>query len=369
MTRTRSGVGTAVGLLLALTLLPAGPGRAGDVPDDGRRDDAALLRWRSAAFDAMSEAGGMADPAVVAHGGGYVAVATGRLGPRAVAPGPHGPWEPIEPALESVPGWATGPEMWAADLARVGRRWLLYFSLPVGGLRPNGRCIGVAVAATPVDVFRPLPGPPLVCPPPAAGPRGDDPVRGRPRTRHGVIDPSYFRDRRQRSYLLYKTQGIPATIRAVRLTRAGLHTHRRARSFELVRRRRIIENPSLVRRTNGTYVLLVSQGLFAKCRYRTLSFRSRDLRDWSGSDVGVALDRRRSRLCGPGGADVVGREGSRLVFFHGWTCGEGADACRSQAQLDDGLHGYTTWRPQRSLYVGRMSWHRGHPRIRVVRAP
>ena len=38
------------------------------------------------------------------------------------------------PALAALPAWATGPLVWAADLAPVGDRWLLYYSAPVLGL-------------------------------------------------------------------------------------------------------------------------------------------------------------------------------------------------------------------------------------------
>jgi len=67
--------------------------------------------------------------------------------------------------------------------------WLLYFSALVRGLSPDGRCIGVATAPTPLSSFTPAQRP-LVCPSAAEGKPASDPVNppGVP-TPAGVIDP------------------------------------------------------------------------------------------------------------------------------------------------------------------------------------
>lgn len=296
------------------------------------------------------------DPAVTAYRGGLVAVATGADAPRMVTKAANAPWHRAGRALTRKPGWATGQGVWGVDIARVGDRWLLYFASPVRGLGTEGRCIGVAVGKRPLGRFTPV-GRPLVCPRAAHTAPAPDRVRA-PSSRlprRGVIDPSVFRDGK-RLYLLYKTQGIPSTIRIVRLTGGGLHAART--SHELIRERHIVENPVLVRHGHR-YLMLTSEGSYSSCSYRTVWRTSTRLLRWSTRRSGLLVGRG-SGICGPGGADVVVRHAGPVVVFHGWACGRFADRCPTgdNARLQS----------RRTLYAARLVWHKGAPRLRALPA-
>lgn len=331
---------------------------------------------------------GFADPTVVPYGHGYLAVATGWKAPRAVATSPRGPWHQVRPALTDLPHWVRSPLIWAADLDHIGRRWVLYYSAIAHGA--HRRCIGVATAKRAIDQFRPVGRHPLICP-----------------RRGGVIDPSAFAGRHHRHYLLYKTQGNPATIRLVRLARDGRHKfrphhhghrshhrshhrghhhghrkhghrkhghhhqrkhqrkhqhhgrHRTARSHVLLRSQTTIENPQLVR--HGRHlVLFASEGYYGGCGYHTTWRRSRHLLNWRHAEPHGILHRAGTRICGPGGADVVHSPGHhQVIYFHGWTCG--GRPCPSYFLLD------RRRRPSahRVLYAAHLRWHHGRPRVRA----
>ncbi len=320
----------------------------------------------------------LADPSIEVTDAGLVAVSTGTWVPRATAPGPGGPWTTAPTGLAMLPTWATGPEIWAADIVRIDRRWLLYFSAPVAGLGRQGRCIGVAVSDSPTGNFTPLEDRPLVCPRRAKAPRAYDdtvPEPGEPdHPRAGAIDPSVFGDKAGKQYLLYKTQGRPATLRMVPLTKRGTRVSRirgePRPSTELMRSRKIIENPVLVRR-RSEYVLFYSQGNFRNCHYKTLWRRAGTPTKLAKAPKHALLNRSRTGVCGPGGADIARIGGSTQMFFHGWVCRTGpgsADftACHSHfhVERDSDLD------PRRVLYAARLSWtSTQRPRVRFFHVP
>lgn len=303
------------------------------------------------------------DPAVAAYHRGLVAVSTGPNAPRMVTKAANASWHRAGHALTRKPDWASGPGVWGADIIHVGTRWLLYFAAPVRGLGPEGRCIGVAVSRTPLGGFVPV-GRPLVCPHAARKPGGrrialaPDRVRAAwsRLPRRGVIDPSVFRQGHG-LFLLYKTQGVPSTIRLVRLTDRGVHAAHA--SHELIRVRHIVENPVIVRH-GKRYVLLTSEGSFAGCGYRTVWRASTHLLRWSRSRPRVLIGRG-SGVCGPGGADVVVRHAGPVVFFHGWACGRFADRCPTGSS--------PRRESRRTLYAARLVWRNGSPRLRGLPEP
>ena len=310
---------------------------------------------------------GFADPTVARYAGGWVGVSTGPAAPRAVAPQPGGPWQNIPSALTTLPSWAISGRIWASDLVQVNGVWLLYFSAEVAGLGLDGRCIGVATAADPTQSFVPDERP-LVCPKQAVSPPAYDKIkrRGRDLPKSGVIDPDLFSDRDGKRYLLYRTQGTPSTIRLVKLPRSGRPVGHPKRSTELVRRRGVIENPTVLRR-GRQYVLISSEGEFGECSYKTTFRRSLRLTDWSRSNRQVLLDRRKSGLCGPGGADLGrGASGEPLLFFHAWTCPELGGNCPGGHNYDrDNLYD-----ARRSLFAGALRFtSRQSPRIESYVAP
>lgn len=296
-----------------------------------------------------------ADPSVLPYPGGYVAVATGTSVRRATAPSIAGPWTLVEPALPVRPGWSTSRSVWAPEIERVGSRHVLYYSATVNGLAAGGRCIGVAVAASPTDPFVPYGNRPLVCPRQADTPRAPDRLKS---AKHlpmrGVIDPAFFRDGDGRQYLLYKTAGRPSSLRMVRLTRNGLSIPKKANSRELLRSRGIIENPALAKR-GRRYALLASERSYASCAYRLSVRTSRKLWKWRLHDSHSILRKASSGLCGPGGADVLVEPAGTTMFLHGWVCGVEASPCPNGFDAIS-RPSSPSYRP---MYAVRMTWASG----------
>ncbi len=275
-----------------------------------------------------------ADPSVSTYAHGFVAVATGHLAPRVVSRSPSGPWRPVRRALVDLPRWARSDQIWAPDLVRAKDGWLLYYAAVAHGRR---RCIGVAAARDALDTFHPVGKRPLVCPP------------------QGAIDPSGFLRASGARYLLFKTQGNPTSIRAIRLTRDGRHRGHRAEARVLLRSRRTVENPVLVRH-HRHLVLFTSEGYFGTCDYRTTWRTSRRLFDWQHARPHPLLRRDNTRICGPGGADVLaaGRK-QPIVFFHGWTCGRGHRPCPHHFNADRAKRPWA----RRVLYGAHLRWRAG----------
>lgn len=301
------------------------------------------------------------DPAVVTTPGGLVAYATGDRVPHAWSRRSDGPWRRGPALLSHRPSWSRDGGVWAVDVARVGGRWLLYYATPVRGMGEHGRCIGVARSASPRGPFRPVGRSPLVCPAYAGVPTAQDPLLPRDPTlpRAGVIDPSWYRDADGSSYLLYKTDRVPSSLRVVPLARDGQSVRRGAISVELLRSEGVLENPVLTRRAEG-YVLLVSAGDWTRCGYSTWWLRSPALLDWSAPETGVLLDAATTGLCGPGGADLVeGRGGRTLTFLHGWTCHGAPLPCEGTGRWDVRPRA----RGVRAMYAARLAWVAGVPRV------
>ncbi|GAA1936621.1 glycoside hydrolase family 43 protein [Nocardioides hwasunensis] len=301
------------------------------------------------------------DPAVVSTPRGLVAYATGDRVPHAWSQRADGPWRRGPGLLTHRPKWSRDGGVWAVDVARVRGRWLLYYASPVRGMGEHGRCIGVARSSSARGPFRPVGSRPLVCPAYANAPTAGDPLLPRDPTlpRAGVIDPSWFRDTDGSSYLLYKTDRTPSTIRVVALTRDGQAVKRGATSIELLRSAGVLENPVLTRRPEG-YVMLASEGDWTRCGYRTTWLRSPSLLDWTAAVSGPLLDADSTRLCGPGGADLVeGRGGRTLVFLHGWTCRATPLPCSGTGKWDH----KPRERGRRAMYAARLRWVDGVPEV------
>lgn len=301
-------------------------------------------------------AGDFPDPTVVRWAGRYVAVGTGPLAPRFVSPTPAGPWRSAGKALPVLPRWARhDTSIWASDLVATRKGWLLYFSALVQGLGPDGRCIGVATAPTPLGAFTAKKRP-LVCPSAATAPAASDPVNpaGVP-TPAGVIDPDGYTTRNGKRYLTYRTQGLPATIRVVRLNRSGTRAKPGASGVPILASTGVVENPVLLRR-GSTWVLLTSEGYYGGCGYRTTYRTAPSLGALAAAPRKTLLQRRTTGLCGPGGADVAGR----TLFFHSWTCPSAVPHCKGSRDY----HHKAKFMAQRSLFAARLRWTRsGAPRI------
>lgn len=297
----------------------------------------------------------MPDPTGFAYRGRYVAIGTGSLAPRSIATSVAGPWRDRGSALKRLPRWATGRNIWASDIVQVKKnKFLLYFAAPAGGLGPLGRCIGVAVASSPLKKFHPKRRP-ISCPRTAHTPLASDKVRPPSPSKEaaGVIDPEGYQARNGARYLLYRTQGTPSSIRMVRLTRDGLRARKGGRARVLAFARGVIENPVLIQQRKG-WVLITSQGYYGDCDYRTTWRRAPTLQGLKKVRSRALVTRASTRLCGPGGADVI--HGS-LLFFHAWTC-------RERACPRSDLQRVPRFGAMRSLFAAQLRWdRRGRPHL------
>ncbi|GAB4011230.1 glycoside hydrolase family 43 protein [Nocardioides ultimimeridianus] len=296
------------------------------------------------------------DPAVVSVGSARIMVATGEGVVRGTLARGARHWHWESHALRRLPRWAAPGPVWGPDLARIGRHhWVLYFAARVRGLGAGAHCIGTAISRSPYGRFQPTDRRPLVCQAGAHAPRAYDLARvARHLPRRGVIDPSYFRDRRGRSYLLYKTAGRPSTIRIVPLARGGLARRPHTHSVALVRSGGIVENPAMVRRGRH-YYLFTSEGVWSSCGYHEMWRASRLLRSWGGSGHTLLTRRSTHGLCGPGGADVAGPRHRQTVYFHGWVRRGTGQPLRSSRYAGRGS--------RRAMYAARLRWRHGRPTI------
>ncbi|GAA3529400.1 family 43 glycosylhydrolase [Nocardioides daeguensis] len=350
MPRSAPRLACCLAVLAALVLTLCGtPARADDDP---------AKRYPEPFFN-----GNVGDPSVAMVGKRMVVVATGPQVNRAYKD-PGRPWRYQQPVLTHRPRWAIADGgIWAADLAKVGRRWVLYYAVPVAGLGDFGRCIGVAVAKRPLDAFRPVGRRPLVCPSRALVPPARDPVVTPDLPSRGIIDPSLYREGKQ-NYLLYKTDGRPSSIRLLPLSRDG----RKVRpgqdpanpSVELVRSEGVIENPVLTRH-DGQYYLFASEGDFARCSYAQTWRQSASLTDWSLAVSTVLLDSTVTQgLCGPAGGDILQHRGRTTLYFHGWV--------RLHSSKPKGAD-YWAWNGgekygRRAMYAARLSFPGGVPTVK-----
>ncbi|GAA1947317.1 hypothetical protein GCM10009798_02960 [Nocardioides panacihumi] len=262
-------------------------------------------------------------------------------------------WRLASPALLTRPTWArTTGSVWASDIVRLRGRWVLYYAAPVRGLSSAGRCIGVAVAGNPTGHFRPIGTGPLVCPPDARTPPASDPVLDPghaeptlPTT--GAIDPSLFQGP-SGTWLLYKTDGRPSSIRIVPLAPNGLQVAGRSRP--LVVSSGVVENPVMLKR-GRFYYLFDSVGDYTRCSYTTVFRRSPNMLSWPGPGR-TLLSKANTGLCGPGGADVLvsgrGTTATVSLYFHAWVCRGSGRPCKEPFHAWDGQEDYR--RPVRALY-------------------
>jgi hypothetical protein len=268
-------------------------------------------------------------------------------------------WRMASPALLTRPEWARPRgSIWASDIVRLHGRWVLYFAAPVRRMFADSRCIGVAIAAHATGRFQPDGSAPLVCPPDDDVPRAADPVLDPGRTEptlptHGAIDPSLFQGSTG-SWLLYKTDGRPSSIRIVPLTPNGLQVAGGSRAVLVSSG--VIENPVLLHR-GRYYYLFMSVGDYTRCSYRTVFLRSRTRFVWNGAQHAI-LTQQNTHLCGPGGADILvegrGRRAEVSLYFHGWVCRGTGRPCRDPFHAWDGREDYR--QPIRALYGMRLGF-------------
>lgn len=272
------------------------------------------------------------DPGVLLDNGHFYAFSTSMAGTgleESVSNTAAGPWSgPVNvlDTTQAMPTWIDSRlGIWAPDMIKTtSGKYVIYFSAALSGPPAAGdRCIGTAESDYATKLFK-IDLNPLVCLQGygAADDMPSDPSDHRVADK-GVIDasPAFVTiDGAQELFLVYKTQGLPATIRMVRLADDdGVSVV--GTSHELVySTSETIEAPSLIQ--NGSYfILFVAHGNYKKCTYSTEWYKSQHIWSWTNTGSTTLLDMAGTGgLCGPGGADVSTSEvsGQDRIFFHGW---------------------------------------------------
>lgn len=301
----------------------------------------------------------IADPAIAYAGGQHLVVATGSQIVRGVSNNGRS-WQILDPALLARPSWARPDgDMWAPDIIKRNGRWLLYFAAPVFGLAESSRCIGVATADRLSDPFMPVGDAPLVCPAAAMTPPAQDQMidagglKAKP-VSYGAIDPAVFVDH-GRLFLIYKTDGVPSSIRLARLAGNGLRVVGASR--RLLRSTGVEENPVMLRH-GGTYYLMTAAGDYTTCGYSTVVRSARNRTGpWQKAKRVPLLTKPSTRLCGPGGADILVKGNRTTLYFHAWVCYAQGRPCREPFHAWGGQEDSRA--PVRALYAVRLVFRQG----------
>lgn len=325
----------------------------------------------SAAAPAPVSTAGFADPGVELNGSQFLGFSTGSGLQESTATEAAGPWSAPADKLQALPPWTTNNNIWAPDITQVTNGWIVYFSAVLNQTAGSpqyasgARCIGAATSSSPTGPFVADPKP-IVCLPGYGA--GDD-MSADPANRvgnQGVIDasPSFVTiDGQRRLYLVYKTQGLPATIRMVRLSVDDGETvvgdsHQLVYSVKgngsSYTNMDTVEGPSLVQH-GSWFVLFVAKGNYGLCSYSTAWYKSQHIWSWTNNSETPLLTSSGTGICGPGGADVTGSEvsGENRIFLHGWVCGSGTTPCVGQpSQPDPGVNSSA----RRVMYAAVLTW-------------
>lgn len=248
-----------------------------------------------------------ADPAVVVAGGRYYAYATNATGGavQLITSTDLAHWEPLPPALTTLPAWATPGATWAPAVATLGGRWVLYYTVRHAASRRQ--CISVAVADHPAGPFVDSSAAPLVCE-----------LDG-----GGSIDPSPFVAPDGVPYLLWKREGEVvggrAELRAQQLTPDGLALVGEPSVLAGTDQRwegRTVEGPSMLS-TGVGFLLLYSANVWNSAAY-TIGGALCDTPLGPCRKVGPLLGTAGGTV-GPGGPDLfVDAAGHARIAFHAW---------------------------------------------------
>jgi hypothetical protein len=260
-------------------------------------------------------------------------------------------------ALAGIPRWAARKPagsrwfvpIWAPSMGRAGNgRWLVAYSAP-RRRRPHRRCVGLARSTRPQGPFRNFRRHPVVC------------ARGQ-----NAIDPDLFRTH-GRTYLVWKTEGIPGRVPAALwsrpLRRDGRGFRPGSRAHRLLRpgpawEGRVIENPSMIRFHRRLYLFYSGNRWYTRryaigyavCRSPVGPCRRVQRRPLLASG---------RRVAGPGGQSAFrGPRGRLLLAYAAWPAHRvGSERRLHVASLEVRRHGRLTvaarFRPPRRGRSGR----------------
>lgn len=243
-------------------------------------------------------------------------------------------WNWLEDALPTLPAWSNRGDTWAPEVTASpdGNGYLMYYVTHNKQL--YRQCIDLAFSEQPEGPFLSTSLAPLVC----------------QTEEGGSIDPSFFKDKSGKQYLLWKNDGnccgMPTWIYIQELSADGrnlIGSARRLITTSLEWEGDLIEAPTLFFH-DGKYYLFYSANAYYDERYATGVAISDEL---FGPYVKVDAPILSSGLggsnwIGPGGQDIVlGPDKNTYIAFHGWD----------------------KFLIRRKMYIERLYWRNGIPSV------
>ncbi|UQN09727.1 glycoside hydrolase family 43 protein [Deinococcus sp. QL22] len=300
--------GLMAGMLGDLALAGgAGPAQAGSRP----------AAAQAATFSNPVLDANFPDPFVLRSGATYHAYATNGSGgnvPYAVSKDLVS-WTTGGDALPKLPAWVKPGLTWAPEVARLGNKYLMYYT--ARDIKSDRQCIGVAVAVKAAGPFSPAGGGPIVC-------QAD---------LGGSIDASPFVDSNGKAYLLWKNDGnccnMTTEIFIQPLTADGLRLTGKAngliQNFQLWEGS-VVEAPTLYK-AGGVYYLLYSGGPFDSDLYAVGYATSKTVTGpYKKAEENPVLVTK-GEISGPGHQTIVtDGAGKPWIAYHAWTTGQIGDS-------------------------------------------
>ncbi|TFK47469.1 glycoside hydrolase family 43 protein [Heliocybe sulcata] len=226
-------------------------------------------------------------------------------------------WSPVSTdALPNVGAWSSGG-VWAPDVIQLhDGSYVMYYAGAVAG-NTKYHCIGVATASNPQGPFQPLANA-LEC----------------PTGQGGAIDPDAFYDSDGSLYLIWKVDGnnighggncnngvaplVPTPIMIRKLSADGRSYASGSSAIQLLDRSDadgpLIEAPSLVRTSEGVYVLFFSSNCYSGSLYDIAYATATSVTGpYTKGPWLMITGNPYGQLYSPGGADVSA-DGTKLVF-------------------------------------------------------
>ncbi|MFB9993255.1 glycoside hydrolase family 43 protein [Deinococcus oregonensis] len=257
------------------------------------------------------------DPFILRSGSVYHAYATNGSGgnvPHAVSTDlVH--WTTAGDALPKLPTWVQPGLTWAPEVARLGNKYLMYYT--ARDIKSGRQCIGVAVGVKAAGPFSPAGGGPIVC----------QVEQG------GSIDASPFIDTDGKAYLLWKNDGnccsLATQIYIQPLTADGLRLTGKStaliQNFQLWEGS-VVEAPTLYK-TGGVYYLLYSGGPYDSDLYAVGYATSKTVTGpYKKAEENPVLVTK-GEVSGPGHQTIVlDGEGKPWIAYHAWTTGQIGDS-------------------------------------------
>ncbi|MFO6446807.1 glycoside hydrolase family 43 protein [Erythrobacter sp. NE805] len=257
-------------------------------------------------------------------------------------------WERLGDALPVKPAWASRTQdFWAPHVAKVGERWLLYYSAkPDAALADpeRGLCLAVASAARPEGPFTDM-GAPLLCGPGFVN-----------------IDPMLFADPASGRLLLYWGSGF-GPIKVQEMTADGLAFAPGSKPVDLVapvatedpaNYRRLVEGAWVTYREGWYYLFFSGDNCCGpKAHYAVMVARSRSAtRPFAvkPGNGGVILEAD-ARWIAPGHNALLEAKGETLLLYHA------VDAEQPRSRPSDEVN------TRRVMLTRRLVWKDGWPAV------